>query len=255
MLRRTVVTTALVALLAIFSTPASAQGPSLIAVASNILLPVKHLAQVYGEKTGHEIRISSGSTGKLYAQIIHGAPFAAFLAANSREPERLEKEGRIVDGSRFTYAFGKLVLWSSDAKLLADEPQKVVRSGGFSSVALANPQTAPYGEAGMQVLDALKPTQTGYRVIRAENVTQAFQYVATGTTQMGFIAYSQLLTSPAPDQGSHWLVPQSLYTPIQQQAVLLKAGADDAVAKGFLEFMQSAEGKRMISGFGYGVAG
>ena len=236
------------------SLPLQATEITLIAVASNFRLPAKALVREYSTRTGHEVRISSGSTGKLYAQIINGAPYAIFLAANSREPARLEQEGKVVSGSRFTYALGKLVLWSSDAGLLVNDPQKLLQEGRFKSLALANPQTAPYGEAGMQVLDILNPGGAGhYQIIRAENVSQAFQYAATGATRMGFIAYSQLLTSREPDKGSHWLVPQHLYSPILQQAVLLKTAADNTVAKDFLQFIQSTEGQHMITTFGYGV--
>lgn len=225
----------------------------LIAVASNFQLPAKALAREYSNKTGHEVRISSGSTGKLYAQIINGAPYAIFFAGNSREPSRLEQEGKAVSSSRFTYALGKLVLWSGDAKLLVQDPKKLLQEGRFKSLSLANPQTAPYGEAGMEVLDTLKPDAKNYRIIRAENVTQSFQYAATGATEICFIAYSQLLTAPEPDKGSYWLVPKKLYHPIQQQVVLLNAGADNAVAKDFLLFIKSTKGKQMITAFGYDV--
>ncbi|MGD9000220.1 MAG: molybdate ABC transporter substrate-binding protein [Granulosicoccaceae bacterium] len=236
------------------SAPGQASGTTLIAVASNFQLPAKALASEYQHRTGHEVRISSGSTGKLYAQIINGAPYAIFLAANRREPARLEQQGKVVDGSRFTYALGKLVLWSRDAGLLNHEPQQLLQEGRIKSIALANPQIAPYGEAGMQVLATFKANSpVGFRPIRAENVSQAFQYVATGATQTGFIAYSQLLTSPEPGKGSYWLVPQQLYDPIQQQAVLLKSAANNAVARDFLRFLQSAEGKALIASFGYGV--
>ena len=240
-------------LMSMLSLSLQASETILIAVASNFQLPAKTLAREYSNKTGHEVRISSGSTGKLYAQIINGAPYTIFLSANSREAARLEQEGKVVSGSRFTYALGKLVLWSIDAELLARDPQKLLQEGRFKSLALANPQTAPYGEAGMQVLNTLKPDSGNYRIIRAENVTQAFQYAATGATQMSFIAYSQLLTSSEPGKGSHWLVPRQLYHPIQQQAVLLTTAADNVVAKDFLRFIQSAEGKQMITAFGYGM--
>lgn len=222
-----------------------------IAVASNFLKPAQELAKAYEAKTGRSIQISAGSTGKLYAQIINGAPYAAFLAANAREPERLEKEGRIIPGTRFTYALGKLVLWSRDESLLKGNVEGLLSEGKFSSIALANPATAPYGAAGEQVLKHYNPQlQGGFRLIRAENVGQAYQYTYTGAATLGFIAWSQLLTSADPEMGSYWLVPQTLYDPIRQQAVLLK---DDAVARGFLAFLQSAEGHKMIQQYGYGI--
>jgi molybdate transport system substrate-binding protein len=227
---------------------------TIIAVASNFLKPAQQLARAYEEASGYKIEISAGSTGKLYAQIINGAPYAAFLAANAREPQRLEQEARIVAGTRFTYALGKLLLWSRDSELLKHQPEAVLREGRFQTIAIANPKTAPYGAAGEQVLQKLNPQRIGgWRLIRAENVGQAYQYTYTGAAELGFIAWSQLLTSSDPQMGSYWLVPEHLYNPIEQQAVLLKAGEGNPAATGFLEFLRSTTGKEMIRSFGYGV--
>lgn len=236
-----------------FASPREQQS-TLIAVASNFLKPAQQLALAYEQQSGQQVRISAGSTGKLYAQIVNGAPYSIFLAANAREPQRLEQEGRVLADSRFTYALGKLVLWSREPELLKAEPQALLHSGEFRSIALANPKTAPYGAAGEQVLNQLNPQHLGgWRLIRAENVGQAYQYTYTGAAQLGFIAWSQLLTSADPQLGSYWLVPQALYQPIRQQAVLLKSAADDAVARGFLQFLQSPVGQQMIRDYGYGI--
>lgn len=232
---------------------AAAAAPKLlIAVASNFLIPVRAIANEFEQDTGTKVRISSGSTGKLYAQIIHGARYDIFLAANSREPQRLEKAGLIVDGSRFTYARGKLVLWSLDPKLLAQHPQQVVRKGNFKSIVFANPVTAPYGEAGVEVLTKLKSDTGKTQVLTAENVTQSFQYIASGNAQLGFIAYSQLLASGKDKTGSHWLVAQKYYHPIEQQGVWLKSASGNAAAGKFLEFLRSKRGQELVHQYGYG---
>lgn len=225
----------------------------LIAVSSNFLATANELAAEFEAQSGHRLRISTGSTGKLYAQIIHGAPYDIFLAANAREPLRLEREGHVVKGSRFTYASGRLVLWSMDPELLKRGPEQLLGKGGFKSLTLANPHTAPYGAAGMQVLKQFN-TPRGYRLLRAENVTQAYQYVATGSSQLGFIAYSQLIAGKQQGQGSFWLVPSSYHAPIEQQAVLLKRAAGNPVARDFITFLTARSSHRLIKKYGYEVA-
>lgn len=226
----------------------------LIAVSSNFLATATELADAFEKQSGTRVRISSGSTGKLYAQIIHGAPYSLFLAANAREPQRLEAEGYVVKGSRFTYASGQLVLWSLDPQLLKQNPGQRVGSGRFKSITLANPATAPYGAAAQQVLERLQLRPGGYRLLRAENVTQAYQYVATGSSELGFIAYSQLLSGHQQAVGSHWLVPQKYHSPIHQQAVLLKRAADNDAARAFMAFLQVRSSRALIERYGYRVA-
>lgn len=235
------------------SSPVMASPKLLIAVASNFLVPARAIAREFERDSGATVRISSGSTGRLYAQIVHGARYDIFLAANSREPQRLEKGGLVVDGSRFTYALGKLVLWSLDPKLLSGNPEQAVRAGGFKSIVFANPATAPYGEAGAQVLAALKTDTTSTQVLTAENVTQSFQYVGGGNAQLGFIAYSQLLAAGKDKTGSHWLVDQKFYSPIRQQGVWLKSAAGNAAAGKFLAFLRSKRGHDLIQRYGYGL--
>lgn len=229
----------------------SANAPLRLAVASNFLLPARELAQAFERTHGIPVSISSGSTGRLYAQILHGARYDIFLAANSREPERLERQGKVVAGSRFTYAIGRLVLWSLDPALLAQDPAQRLRRGELKSLALANPNTAPYGAAGQQVLTRLKVSPGAFRRMRAENVTQAFQYVATGNVQAGFVAWSQLVSANKQKTGSHWLVDPQLYTPIRQQAVWLKQSGDNTEAKAFLEFLRSTKGQSLVKRYGY----
>jgi molybdate transport system substrate-binding protein len=238
-------------------TLASAQGPAmadevLVAVASNFTGAIKAVAERFEQDTGHEVVLSFGSTGKHYAQIRHGAPYHAFFAADVKRPQMLDDEGRIVPGSRFTYAFGKLVLWSPDAELV-DAGGGILAQGDFQRLAIANPRLAPYGAAAQQVLearglwDALQP-----RVVRGENIGQAYQYVKSGAAQLGFVAYSQVRTPDSDPSGSAWVVPEELYTPIEQQAVLLK---DTPAARAFMDYVRSKEAAGIIEGYGYGVAG
>ena len=217
-----------------------------VAVAGNFTTPFKEIARRFEEQTSIHVIPAFGSTGKLYAQIRNGAPFDAFFAADMNRPLRLEENDLIIPGSRITYAVGKLVLWSPDTTI---NPEKVLKSGKFERLAIANPVLAPYGEAAEQVLTSqglLDRYQD--RLIRGENISQAFQFVSTGNADLGFVALSQLQIPGNPASGSSWLVPQSLYKPIVQQAVLLTYKDD---AKKFMDFVTSPEIKALIQEYGY----
>jgi molybdate transport system substrate-binding protein len=229
--------------------------PLRIAVASNFLAPAKSLAERFENTSGQKLAVSAGSTGKLYAQIVNGAPYDAFLAANVAEPARLESEGRAVLGSRFTYAVGRLILWSKDPALLrAGAGLDRVRRGAFERLAIANPRTAPYGAAAVQTMRALglDPAALGPRLVRGENVSQTFQFASSGNVALGFVALSQVLHPGRPSEGSYWLVPSDLHDPIEQQAVLLAGAARDAPAKAFLAYLRSREARELIAAYGYG---
>lgn len=226
-----------------------------LAVASNFLGAVREIARNFQARTGHKVIISSGSTGKLYAQIINGAPFDLFLAANSREPQRLEDEARIQPGSRYTYARGVLALWVPAAGAgEAAEARTVFTPADGQRVAIANPRTAPYGAAAEQVLrawdqwDALQG-----RLIRGENIAQAYQFVATGNAGFGFVALSQLLDPGRPPAGAYWRIDDTLYPPIRQQLVLLKRAKDNPAAAEFWRYLKSAPARAQIKAFGYGL--
>ncbi len=226
--------------------------PLRIAVASNFLAPAKSLAARYSAQTGQQVSVSSGSTGKLYAQIVNGAPYDLFLAANAREPARLEAQGLTVPGSRFTYALGRLVLWSADPNRFADTPGDAwLRNRLEGRVAVANPNTAPYGAAAIQVLDALGVDyHRPGRLVTAENVGQTYQFVATGNVSAGFVALSQVLAKPG---GSYWVVPASDHDPIAQQAVWLKRARHNRAAADFVRWLRSRSSAALIAGFGYGA--
>ncbi len=221
-----------------------------VAAASNFSHPLRLLAKNFEAQSRHKVRISSASTGKLYAQIKHGAPYHLFLSADQRRAKILEQEGLTHPGSRFTYAVGQLVLWMPQQTFTGDAKTLISRAD-LRRFAIANPKIAPYGVAARQTLKAMelwKPLQG--RLARGENIAQTRQFVASGAAEMGFIALSQLLAEAEPT-GYHWVVPQALYDPIRQDAVLLKRGADNPAAKAFHTFLQSDDAKNLISRLGY----
>lgn len=214
-----------------------------VAVASNFLPAMHQLARRYQADSGNIINVISGSSGKHYAQIRHGAPFDLFFSADQERPELLEQHGLAVAGSRFTYGLGRLVLWSPT---LSRVDALTLSHSRFNRLAIANPRLAPYGRAAQQVLTALGEWQNlEQRLVRGENIGQTLQFVATGNAELGLIAASQLMALPG---GASWMVPPDLYTPIKQQAVLL---IDSAAARDFLTFVRGAEGASIIRRYGY----
>jgi len=222
-----------------------------VAVAANFTAPMQQIAAAFEQHTGHTAQLSFGSTGKLYAQIRNGGPYDLFLSADADRPARLEAEGAGVAGSRFTYAVGQLVLWSADPDRV-DPEGKVLAAGGFDHLAIANPKTAPYGAAAMEVLTQLGLADTlEGRLVRGENIAQTWQFVATGNAQLGFVAAAQLFKDGRPLGGSRWNVPASMHAPILQDAILLQRGADNAAAKALVDFLKSDKAAGIIRGFGY----
>jgi molybdate transport system substrate-binding protein len=221
-----------------------------VAVAANFTDAAKEIAQAFKAKTGHEAILSFGSTGQFYTQLTQGAPFEVFLAADQERPTKAVKEGLAVADSQFTYAIGKLVLWSTDPKLVQGEA--TLKNGDFTKIAIANPEAAPYGAAAVQTMKALGVYEKlEPKIVQGTNITQAFQFVQTGNAELGFVALSQVVSEK---KGSRWEVADQLYDPIKQDAVLLKKGADSEAAKAFLEFLQGSEAKAIIARFGYGSA-
>lgn len=230
-------------------------GPALaaevkVAVAANFAEPAQEIARRFEARTGHEATLSFGSSGQFYAQIANGAPFGVFLSADRERPETAEAEGLAVAGSRFTYATGRLVLYSRTPGLV-DGRGAVLRTRRFEKLAIADPKTAPYGAAAMETMrklglrEALAP-----RLVQGSSITQAYQFVRSGAAEVGFVALSQVAREAG---GSRWTVPAGFHSPIEQQAVLLKPGADNAAARAFLEFLKGAEAKAIIRRYGYEV--
>ncbi|MET0067448.1 MAG: molybdate ABC transporter substrate-binding protein [Candidatus Thiodiazotropha sp.] len=223
-----------------------------IAVAANFTDATKAIAPLFEAATGHTTKISYGSTGKLYAQIEHGAPFEVFLAADIQRPEKAEQQGLAINGTRFVYAQGKLALWSADPNRFTSG-ESFLASGDFSHVALANPKTAPYGLAADQVMSHLGLLEAlRAKRVQGDSIAQTFQFAATGNADAGFVALSQVNAWKG-NPGSLWVIPADFYAPIEQAAVLLKKGEHNPAAQAYLDFLKSEEAREVIERFGYGV--
>lgn len=224
-----------------------------VAVAANFAEPIKAVAAVLEKTTGHTLKISVGATGGLYAQIRNGAPFDAMLAADTKTPAQLEADGLAQPGSRFTYANGKLVLWSADAARV-DGQGSVLKGTGFRKLAVANPKTAPYGAAAIEVIDKLGLSASlTPKLVQGESIGQTYNFAFTGNAEVAFVAMSQVLEGGRLKGGSMWVVPQTLYKPIQQDAVLLKKGANNEAAKALMTLLQSPNIKTLIRSYGYDI--
>lgn len=216
------------------------------AVAANFTAPMREIAARFSEASGNRVVAAYGATGLLYSQIHNGAPFDVFLAADDEHPQRLEAERQAVEGTRFTYAIGRLVLWSPRADYV-DTEGAVLAAGDYRRLAIANPKLAPYGAAAQEVLERRglwRPLQP--RIVWGQNITQTYQFVASGNAELGFIALSQ-----APEGGSRWSVPPALHAPLRQDAVLLTRGRDNPVAREFLRFLRGPQAAGIIARHGY----
>jgi len=229
-------------------------GEALVAVAANFSEVVEELETMFEEASGHSLTVTTGSTGKLYAQIKNGAPFDVFLAADQVRPARLEAEGDSVPGSRFTYAIGQIVLWSPNADRVSDDGVSTLKAGDFDNIAIANPGLAPYGLAAKQTLQhyGLWDALSG-RIVMGQNIGQTFSMVATGNAPLGFVAKSYVLSPRNNQPGSRWDVPTKAYDPIRQDAVLLKRAANDPAAQAFADFLRSEKARPVIERFGYAM--
>jgi molybdate transport system substrate-binding protein len=248
-----------------------------VAVAANFAGPLARIAEGFTAATGHTLKVSAGSTGKFYSQIVAGAPFEVLIAADDETPKKLIAQGQAVAGSNFTYAIGVLVLWSATPGYV-DDQGAVLAAGRFNKLSIANPKLAPYGQAGLAVIKALGLSDAiTPKLVTAESIAQAYQFIATGNAALGFVALSQVIGAgppqandaplggrapPAPRGstvlpgkpvlGSYWRVPASLYGEIRQDAVLLKPGEKSAAAAALLAYLKSAPAKAVIQRHGYG---
>lgn len=224
-----------------------------VAVAANFTAPMQKIAAAFEQDSGHKVVLSFGATGKFYAQIRNGAPFQMLLAADDETPARLDKEGLTVPGSRFTYAIGKLVLWSAQTGLV-DDQGAVLRTGHFERLAVADPKLAPYGAAAVETLSRLGLLQTLQpRFVQGENIAQTYQFVATGNAALGFVALSQVMVDGRITKGSAWLVPAELHTPIRQDAVILGNAKANAAAAALAAYLRSDKARAIIRAYGYAL--
>ena len=245
-----------VALIAgIAATPTvTATEPLTIAVAANFQETAQQLARAFEQETGIRVRLSAASSGKLYTQIVNGAPFDVFLSADSERPAALEKEGGGVAGTRFTYATGRLVLWSNDLMLAGRDCKVVLLEGGFKKLAIANPQHAPYGTAAIAVLEKLGLwPAVRKQLVMGENIAQTLQFVSSASAEVGFVARAQLLSREVPKGACRWDVPEDMHARIEQQAILLARAKDNPAGSAFLRFLQSPAALRSIEEHGYGI--
>ncbi len=241
------------ALIAMACAAGARAGEVQVAVAANFTAPMHAIAAQFERDTGHRARLAFGSTGKFYAQIRNGAPFEVLLAADDETPARLDKEGQAAPGTRFTYAIGKLVLWSVRAGYV-DAKGEVLRTGDFRHLAIANPKTAPYGAAAVAVLKKLNLFDAVQaRLVQGENIAQTHQFISTGNAQLGFVALSQVARDGRIASGSGWIVPASLHEPIRQDALVLARGRGNPAAQALLDYLKSAKARAIIQSFGYAL--
>lgn len=222
-----------------------------VAVAANFTAPMQKIAAEFAKDTGHKAELSFGATGKFYAQISNGAPFGVLLAADDTTPAKIAREGKGVADSRFTYAVGKLVLWSKQDGYV-DAQGAVLKTGKFQHVAIANPKLAPYGLAAEQtltqlgLLEQIKP-----KFVQGENIGQTYQFAATGNAELGFVALSQVMEDGKIKSGSAWLVPPNMHEPIRQDAIVLNTAKDNAAAKALMDYLRGDKARAIITSYGY----
>jgi len=248
--RRSNVLGALAALVLAAFAPGVRAAETQVAVAANFTEPAKEIAAAFAAATGHKAVLSFGSSGQFYSQMARGAPYEVFLSADADRPKKAEQDGLGVPGTRFTYAVGRLVLYSTTPGLV-DGQGAVLRSGRFAKIAIADPAAAPYGVAAVQTLQKLGvyPALKS-RIVMGSSITQAYQFVATGAAEVGFVALSQVIKEPA---GSRWLVPAADHAPIDQQAILLFTGQKNPAASAFLKFLKTPKALEIIRRYGYEV--
>ncbi len=226
---------------------------TLVAVAANFTKPMTEIVEAFEKASGHSAKLSFGSSGKFVAQFENGAPFEVFLSADDKSPLKLEQSGLTVVGTRFTYAIGKLVLWSGNSGYV-DEQGQILSKGDFKHLALADPKLAPYGSAAVEflkkqgLLEKLQPL-----FVQGENIAQTHQFISTGNAELGFVALSQVIENGKISSGSGWIVPESLHSPILQDAVLLKNGADNPAALALLAFLKTPPALAIIEKYGYAL--
>ena len=227
-----------------------------VAVAANFTAPMQKIAQAFEQDTGYKAKLVFGSTGKFYAQIKNGAPFAVLLSADDETPARLEKEGAAIAGTRFTYAVGRLALWSKNPALVDNKGQVLLSNttdkNNFKKLAIADPKLAPYGVAAMEVLMRMGAlSKVAPKLVQGDSIGQAFQFVMTENAELGLVALSQISMDGRISQGSAWVVPQNLYTPLKQDAALLTLGKDNAAALALMKYLQSERAQAIIRAYGY----
>ena len=223
----------------------------LVAVAANFSKPMTEITAEFEKATGHSAHLSFGSSGKFVAQMENGGPFEVLLSADEKGPEKLEQAGLTVPNTRFVYALGKLVLWSAKPAYV-DDQGKILTTGGFKHLALADPKLAPYGAAAVEVLKKMKLfDKLSPLFVQGENIAQTYQFISTANAELGFVALSQVIENGKIANGSGWIIPDNQYAPIRQGAVLMKKGAENPAAPALLAYLKSAPALAIIEKYGY----
>jgi molybdate transport system substrate-binding protein len=243
----------LAGLLALMAWGTAQAGDVQVAVAANFTAPMQKIAAEFEKDTGHKAVLAFGATGKFYAQIANGAPFEVLLAADDETPARLEADHLTVPGTRFTYATGKLVLWSAQDGYVDGQGQ-VLKTGHYAHLAIANPKTAPYGAAAVETLTRLNLyDRVQGKLVQGENVAQTHQFVSTGNAPLGFVALSQVYRDGRFTSGSGWIVPANLHSPIRQDAVILAKGGANPAARALADYLKSNKARDIIRSYGYAL--
>lgn len=231
--------------------PSAHAGEVSVAVAANFTAPMQRIAAQFEQDTGHKAVLSFGATGKFYAQIANGAPFGVLLAADDATPQKIAREGLGNGATRFTYAIGRLVLWSKQPGYV-DAQGQVLRTGDWKHIAIANPKLAPYGLAAMQTLDKLGlAAQVQPRVVTGENIGQTYQFAASGNAPLGFVALSQVMENGQLREGSAWVVPATMHAPIRQDAIVLQRGEGNPAADALMQYLRGEKARAVIRAYGY----
>lgn len=235
---------------ALFASAAHAETIA-VAVASNFTAPMQKIAAQFEKDTGHKAELSFGATGKFYAQINNGAPFGVLLAADDTTPAKIAQEGKGDANTRFTYAVGKLVLWSKQDGYV-DAQGNVLKKTDWQHIAIANPKLAPYGVAAMETVNKLGLSATiAPKTVLGENIGQTYQFAATGNAELGFVALSQVMEDGKIKSGSAWIVPAAMHAPIRQDAIVLNSAKDNVAAKALMDYLKGAKARAIISAYGY----
>lgn len=234
------------------TTPIAKAATVKLAVATNFTDAMKQIATAFEQDTGHQSKVSYASSGKLFAQIQHGAPYDVFLSADTDKPVQLAQKQLAIGSSRFTYAQGQLVLWAPGLSLVTSNIQSTLSEAKFAHFAIANAKLAPYGVAAMETLKTMGVYQTlKPKLVQGENIGQTYQYIHSRNAQMGFVAYAQLIKTGHHKGDDYWIVDNQWHAPIEQTAILLTQAKNSDAAKAFMRYLQSPKAKAIIKAFGY----
>ena len=253
-MQATIISRTVITLTLLLFGQASWSATVLVAVAANFSKPMAEIVSQFEKATGHSVKLSFGSSGKFVSQLENGGPFEVLLSADEKGPEKLEQAGLTVPNTRFVYALGKLVLWSSKPNFV-DDKGKILMTSNFKHLALADPKVAPYGAAAIDVLKKMKLLEKLQPLfVQGENIAQTYQFISTANAELGFLALSQVIENGKIAGGSSWIIPDNLHAPIRQGAVLMKIGAENPAAHALIDYLKSIPALAIIKKYGYDLA-